>query len=453
MEMERKVRKTMGPVEAIISGWKNKWNFAGRASRAEFWWNTLVLLILGFVIGMVVIISIGLLSLSVPTLPMPETVWYVMGVLCVLLTVVFTALLSRRLHDAGHSNKCGIALVVLTPLAVVCSFFTTVMFFPEVVEPDSEFAWSDLLKEWDTAFIFGGSFAVCVGYLLLLAYVVPLIFKKGVVDNADNVVEERAEDDLCRQEDTAGSTDLMANWKVKLKVFFDYDYKIEEDTGRFLKTYRPTKYEFTFAEALKYISDNDRYYEVDDLLLHNVVVRDAMRRLGVSAVIEHIKTFAPADEKLLRELEKFQSDYPDGSIADYDIQVHSVFEDVQILGHTFCGLNDIVAHEEMMLNERSDSKDRAYSRTPQKRSNVHVGEVWASYPCFDAEDYANENRTYQNYIVRERPITNEDLQKLKALPSRGNYERINEKLPVSMLPMVYYQGDGCYMLIATEKRK
>lgn len=456
MRVEMRSKKTMTFCEAIASGWRNKWNYAGRASRAEFWWNTFALAVSAIALDMAVIIIVGLLAMSYPVLPMPESDWYVMGAIGAVLVVMFCALLSRRLHDTGHSNKAGIALVALTPMAVAGSLVVAIMLFPQIVDEESYDFWHEMAEDWRVALLFGGSMIVCIAYLLLLVYVVPLLFKEGVTDNNDEKDEVEEKNNATEKveekgEESADSTDLMANWKVKMEVFFDYDYKIDEDTGRFYHVYKPTQFEFTFAEALKRISENGKYYEVEDLLLHNIVVRDAMRRLGVAPVIEHIKTFAPNDETLMESLDNFQREYPDGSIGNIDIQVYSVFEDVKILGHTFHGLNDIMDYKEMMVSEDSSDKEKAYSRTPKKRSNVHVGEVWASYPCFDSDDFANETRTYQNYIVRNKTITNEDLQRLKALPSVGNHERINEKLPTSILPMVYYQGDGCYMLVATAK--
>ena len=87
-----------------------------------------------------------------------------------------------------------------------------------------------------------------------------------------------------------------------------------------------------------------------------------------------------------------------------------------------------------------------------KKGRVHVGELWMSYPCFDSSDflYENlyENRTYQNYILRERPITFEDMERLRKLPSGMNAQRLSPSVPEDMLPMVYYVGDGDTMMVA-----
>lgn len=112
-----------------------------------------------------------------------------------------------------------------------------------------------------------------------------------------------------------------------------------------------------------------------------------------------------------------------------------------------------MAFREMSLCERYMSKDRARNVTPKRRGNIHVGKVWQSYPCFDSSDYATETRSYQNYLVRNKPITNDDMQKVKNLPTVGCLEKINEKMPIDALPLVYYSGDGGFMLVATPRKQ
>ena len=87
-------------------------------------------------------------------------------------------------------------------------------------------------------------------------------------------------------------------------------------------------------------------------------------------------------------------------------------------------------------------------REPVKKGRVHVGELWMSYPSFDSSDFLYENRTYQNYILRERPITFEDMERLRILPSGMNAQRLSPSVPEDMLPMVYYVGDGDTMMVA-----
>ena len=124
----------------------------------------------------------------------------------------------------------------------------------------------------------------------------------------------------------------------------------------------------------------------------------------------------------------------------------SIHDDVEILGLVFHGLQDISAHVEMSQAVGSSCKPSV--REPKKTGRVHVGELWMSYPCFDSSDYLYENRTYQNYILRERPITFEDMERLRKLPSGMNAQRLSPSVPEDMLPMVYYVGDGDTMMVA-----
>ena len=124
----------------------------------------------------------------------------------------------------------------------------------------------------------------------------------------------------------------------------------------------------------------------------------------------------------------------------------SIHDDVTILGQVFHGLDDIIAHVEMYMCDGSTGNPN--KSEPEKKGKVHVGQLWMRYPCFDSSDYAYETRAYQNFILRDRPITSADIKKLNKLPWNGNAKRISESVPSDMLPMVYYIGDGDQMIIA-----
>ncbi len=125
----------------------------------------------------------------------------------------------------------------------------------------------------------------------------------------------------------------------------------------------------------------------------------------------------------------------------------SIADDVEILGHVFHGLEDIRKHVEMSLYKRY-SYGPADEQKQEKTCEVHVGEMWMPYPCFDAEDYANEDRTYQNFVFRDRPITQDDMKALSELRSKGDECRVSELMPAEVLPVVYYVGEGGIMLVA-----
>ena len=49
--------------------------------------------------------------------------------------------------------------------------------------------------------------------------------------------------------------------------------------------------------------------------------------------------------------------------------------------------------------------------------------------------------------MRERPITFDDMERLRKLPSGMNAQRLSPSVPEDMLPMVYYVGDGDTMIV------
>lgn len=124
----------------------------------------------------------------------------------------------------------------------------------------------------------------------------------------------------------------------------------------------------------------------------------------------------------------------------------SIHDDVEILGHVFHGLKDIQAYVEM--SKYDGGSGDAGKCEPEKKGKVHVGELWMRYPCFDSSDFLYENRSYKNFILRERPITSSDMERLEKLPTHMNAKRLDASVPEEMLPMVYYVGDGDTMWVA-----
>ena len=244
----------------------------------------------------------------------------------------------------------------------------------------------------------------------------------------------------------------ISEWKIKLRTPLDSELRKNEETGEDYLVYHHTQYEFTIEEALRYICSNEFYsYMFEDMMLHNVVLRDAMRNFGVRKVVDNIREFAP-DSKALRErMDSFIEDHPEGSIGNFNIQLYSTEEDVEILGHVFHGLDDIIAYKEIALYERCMSKKHAYGVVPVKRGDIHVGEVWQNYPCFDSSDYATETRSYQNYVIRKTHITSAEMQRVRDLPAEYSFNKITEEMPTDVLPLVYYSGDGGFMLVATRR--
>ena len=59
---------------------------------------------------------------------------------------------------------------------------------------------------------------------------------------------------------------------------------------------------------------------------------------------------------------------------------------IAVLGATFKGINDVIKH----------------AVSSKAKNGVYVGEDSMAYPCFDDEDYANENRRFWNFVCRQQ---------------------------------------------------
>ena len=132
---------------------------------------------------------------------------------------------------------------------------------------------------------------------------------------------------------------------------------------------------------------------------------------------------------------------------EHKILTCSIHDDVRILGHVFHGLEDICSYVEMSMSDGSSLGPS--KREAKKKGDVHVGELWMKYPCFDSSDYMYENRYYQNFIFRKRPISASDIKNLEQLPTHGNSKRLSLSVPEDMLPMAFYNGEGDTFLVLT----
>lgn len=80
----------MNPIEAVVSCFKKYFDFKGRARRSEFWWFILFVLVINWVLSF--------LSLWVPALG------YVSMAVWLAVLIPHFAVLTRRVHDSGHSG-------------------------------------------------------------------------------------------------------------------------------------------------------------------------------------------------------------------------------------------------------------------------------------------------------------------------------------------------------------
>lgn len=119
---------------------------------------------------------------------------------------------------------------------------------------------------------------------------------------------------------------------------------------------------------------------------------------------------------------------------------------VEILGHVFDGLADIKRSVEIYCRFGCHSWNKDPKSTIE---GIHVVCVYEPYPCFDSEDYANEDRDYSNYFFSVIPFTMQQIEQLSKFPRRYNVRIVTDAMPVWAVPAVYYSGEGDTMILAT----
>ena len=106
-------------------------------------------------------------------------------------------------------------------------------------------------------------------------------------------------------------------------------------------------------------------------------------------------------------------------------------ETIEVLGASFNGVKDMIEH----------------ARKRKPKDGVYVGEDSHLYPCFDSEDYMNENRYFTNLVFgRSQEEIDKKLNILNQVERYSNYN----KLRVELHPMAYWQGDTCHDVLLTE---
>lgn len=196
-------------------------------------------------------------------------------------------------------------------------------------------------------------------------------------------------------------------------------------------------------------------YHLDDIVQYNVRYRDYLHEHGNEALVELMLSEAPTLKDSPDDVEYLRCWLKDKlkAVATYDIQCYNINDTFSVFGKEIHGLEQLRKSAEVSLYESSSKPNVSRSsKSSDTIEGLYVGEMYMSYPKFDSYDWGDD-RTYQNYIIRNRPISDGEMLKLHSLPSGMNYIRVHEHIPESMLPMVYYSGDGNYMLVATKKEE
>lgn len=202
-------------------------------------------------------------------------------------------------------------------------------------------------------------------------------------------------------------------------------------------------YLFTIEEALAYIVENDDFWLLGEMVFRNVPIRDAIRGNGIKAVADTLIEYAPDSEKMKSELDKFVS--RDMHVADFDIQVLPVTAELTFFGKqiNYDQLWDCCEIVQRIGHEASDRE--------RKDDTLYVANLYEPYPCFDEFDYACEKRNFENYVISDHKITEDDLLKMEDDSHGLNYCFAVDSISSEFLPIVSRDGDDRFMYVATSK--
>ena len=206
-------------------------------------------------------------------------------------------------------------------------------------------------------------------------------------------------------------------------------------------------------EAFRYLRKREygwSWFTLTEIVRYNVFYRDYLREHGIDSLIKKMIEEVPElseDKKALNHLREWTVKE---AIAAYDIQCFNIKCKITIMGHTFDGLEDIIKHRELLGKECFRGFECFAPQETIAYSDIHIGELYENYPIFDSYDLGDD-RTYQNYIFRKSEITEQEMKAAFNISHRGNFCMVHEQIPSHLLPILYYSGDGKYMLFATNK--
>lgn len=233
---------------------------------------------------------------------------------------------------------------------------------------------------------------------------------------------------------------------------------VMDNTKVFFPCYGGCEFE-SLEEAVNHVQQTRGGLSVyiDKIVMYNICFRDCLRMHGIEGVINMLIEEAPAiaqDTKALNVLRSKWKNEMNEHIADYDIQCLPKDSPMFIRGSWFKGLEDIKSYVETSGNPRHRFarwiRREEYKRHP---SVLHVGNIWESYPMFDSSD-ASDGRSYNNYIISCNPLVEPMMEIYCSQVSvHSNFCMVHEDIPPYLLPILYYDGDSDYVLLATAKDK
>lgn len=201
------------------------------------------------------------------------------------------------------------------------------------------------------------------------------------------------------------------------------------------------------AEAISTLIRSDNVITLGSMIRYNIPLRDAYRDMGAETFTKELVEISHNHEDITCFMQWFNKRMAkEQGLAEYDIQVYNKNIPLTFFRVTIQGLQEIKRCVECTLNAKHGTP---YSINPNI-SDIHIGKVWERYPTFDIYD-CGDKRTFDNYLICDHAITKEELLVVADILGPINGNRITEDIPTDCLPLVYCEGSGDEIYVATKK--
>lgn len=199
-------------------------------------------------------------------------------------------------------------------------------------------------------------------------------------------------------------------------------------------------------------------YALEDVAQFNKSYRNLLQDNGFVALIAKFKSetsYLKQHPEVEQKLEGWWKDIQkEGGLGNYDIQCYGLEDTFSLFGMQINGLMGLRRILQMRGEAGPCSRPSKVfepegfgSSNADKEPDLYAALLYRHYPRFDISDYS-DNREYQCYYVRNHPI-NDDFFKDS---SNGGMAHINEKIPLSQLPLVYRDGNSPILYVVSHKR-
>ena len=133
--------------KAIKSGFRNCFNFKGRASRTEFWYFVLFYFLVFYTLGYIIAFTIPFVMLKLQYPITPQSALGICSILFIILLIPLLAVTVRRLHDTERKGLWLMAYVAPAILAVATVMYS--MFFFSKVEKTETVSYTNLAERYN----------------------------------------------------------------------------------------------------------------------------------------------------------------------------------------------------------------------------------------------------------------------------------------------------------------